>query len=126
MRLGQAIIFADDVEKMAAFYSGLLGLTLKDGSVAEGFVRFADASGGAVVALHKIRGGGSPPASPEPRNEGCIKLCFTLEDRAAVERERTRLSEAGITMRKLHDWEGVTFCDGEDPEGNVFQLTTRY
>jgi catechol 2,3-dioxygenase-like lactoylglutathione lyase family enzyme len=124
MRLGQAIIFADDVEKMAAFYSGLLGLTLKDGSVADGFVRYADASGGAVVAIHKIRGGGS--VSGEPRNEGCIKLCFTLDDRAAVEREHTRLEAAGIKMRKLHDWEGVTFCDGEDPEGNIFQLTTRF
>ncbi len=35
------------------------------------------------------------------------------------------LVERGVTMRDIHRWEGIAFCDGIDPEGNVVQITTR-
>ena len=38
-----------------------------------------------------------------------------------VERERTRLAKAGITMLE-RPWGS---CDGIDPEGNVFQRRAR-
>ena len=57
-----------------------------------------------------------------PRVDTWIKLCFVVDD---VDRERAALVERGVTMRDVHRWEGIAFCDGVDPEGNIFQITTR-
>ena len=120
MQLAQAILFVDDVEGMRDFYVDLFELRV----ILEepGWIRLA--SGGAVLALHALRrpDGASRPASPPaPRTDTAIKLCFRVED---VDRERARLVAAGVAMREIHRYSEVTFCDGVDPEGNVFQLTT--
>jgi hypothetical protein len=38
---------------------------------------------------------------------------------------RDKLVAAGVNMRELKRYEGFPYllCDGEDPEGNVFQLS---
>lgn len=36
-----------------------------------------------------------------------------------------RLVALGVAMRESHRYGDASFCDGVDPEGNVFQLTTR-
>jgi hypothetical protein len=51
-----------------------------------------------------------------------IKLAFHADD---PEAERARLVARGVTMRDVHRFGDVVFCDGIDPEGNVFQITSR-
>lgn len=118
MKLGQAMVFVHDTAAMLAFYEGL-GLRVVDGDVASGFVRLADPAGGATLALHytKVIGPGGPP-----RSDSAIKLGFQVDD---LEAARTDLVARGVTMREVHRWDGGAFCDGVDPEGNIFQLTTR-
>lgn len=118
MRLAQALVFVHDAAKMQAFYEGL-GLRVVDGEAASGFVRLADPAGGAVLALHQTKaiGPGGPPRVDVP-----TKLGFHVSDVAAA---RAELVARGVTMRELHQYEGISFCDGIDPEGNIFQLTTR-
>jgi catechol 2,3-dioxygenase-like lactoylglutathione lyase family enzyme len=118
MKLGQAIMFVNDAARMQAFYEGL-GLRVVDGSAADGFVRLADPAGGAVLALHasKAVGLGGPPWTETP-----VKLCFQVDD---VDRERAALIARAVTMRAVHRFENIVFCDGIDPEGNIFQITTR-
>ena len=117
MQLAQAILFVDDVEGMRDFYVDRFELRVIHQE--PGFIRLE--SGGAVLALHAIRRpDGAPP--PAPRTGGAIKLCFRVDD---IEQERARLVAAGVLMREIHRYSDVAFCDGVDPEGNVFQLTTR-
>jgi len=118
MKLGQAMVFVHDAAQMQAFYEAL-GLVVVDGSAASGFIRLADPDGGAVLALHftKAIGPGGPP-----RVDSATKLCFNVDD---VDKERAALVARGVTMRDIHRWEGIAFCDGIDPEGNIFQITTR-
>jgi catechol 2,3-dioxygenase-like lactoylglutathione lyase family enzyme len=118
MELCQAILFVNDAARMQAFYEQL-GLKVVDGDATSGFVRLADASGGAVLAIHHTKAVG-PGGSP--RIDSCTKLCFHVADVAV---ERAQLVAQGVTARELHTYGSVTFCDFIDPEGNIFQLTTR-
>lgn len=118
MQLAQAILFVHDAVKMQAFYEHL-GLAVVDGDAASGLVRLADASGGAVLALHHtaaIGPGGTP------RLDVPTKLCFHVANVAA---QRAQLVARGVTAREIHSYGSVTYCDFVDPEGNVFQLTSR-
>ncbi|HUS27258.1 MAG TPA: VOC family protein [Kofleriaceae bacterium] len=118
MQLAQAILFVNDAVRMQAFYEQL-GLKVVDGDAKTGFVRLADSTGGAVLAIHH-----TPAAGPggAPRIDTWTKLCFRVEDVAA---ERAQLVARGVTAREIHTFGSVSFCDFVDPEGNVFQLTTR-
>lgn len=114
MRLAQAILFVNDLSRMKAFYSALLGLAVIEET--DGYVRL-DAGGG-VVMLHAIR----EPPSPTPRQDSFLKLAFHADDVIAV---RAALLAQGVQMRDPHSFGAATFCDGVDPEGNIFQITTR-
>lgn len=118
MQLAQAILFVHSADRMQAFYE-TLGLAVLEGDAASGFVRLADPAGGAVLALHA-----TPAAGPggTPRIDTRAKLCFHVAD---VEGARANLAARGVAMREVHRYGEVVFCDGVDPEGNVFQLTTR-
>jgi catechol 2,3-dioxygenase-like lactoylglutathione lyase family enzyme len=118
MKLAQAILFVHDAAAMQAFYEGL-GLHVIDGDAAGGFVRLADLDGGGVLALHTSKAVGPGDA---PRVDTAIKLCFQVDD---VDGERAKLVARGVEMRDPHRFESIAFCDGIDPEGNIFQITTR-
>ena len=78
-------------------------------------------AGGVVLALHALR---NEPAviAPVPREASYWKPCFHADD---VEATRAALVAAGATMRDIHRFDDVVLCDGCDPDGNVFQITTR-
>jgi len=118
VQLSQLILFVHDTARVMAFYSQL-GLVVVDGDAASGFVRLRDPSGGAVLGLHYTRAIG-PPAGP--RVDTAMKPGFHVDD---IEAARAALIACGATMRDIHRFETIAFCDGVDPEGNIFQLTTR-
>lgn len=116
--MAQTIVFVDDVPRMQAFYHGTLGLPVI--AAEPGWVQLD--AGGLIFALHAIRPGPRRPEPPPERVDSHIKLCFHVDD---VEAARATLVAAGVRMREVHRYGGVAFCDGIDPEGNVFQITTR-
>ncbi len=120
MHLAQALLFVSDVRRMQEFYEGVLGFAVV--AVEPGFVQLS--AGQAMIALHAIPPEYMPEIASPPveREDGVIKLGFHVDD---VDAERTRLIARGVTMRDVKRWSGIAFCDGIDPEGNVFQLTTR-
>jgi catechol 2,3-dioxygenase-like lactoylglutathione lyase family enzyme len=118
MRMAQTIVFVTDVARMQAFYQGTLGLPVI--AAEPGWVQLD--AGGVIFALHAIRSGSKLPDPPPERVDSPIKLCFHVDD---VDAARTALVTAGVRMRDVHRYGGVAFCDGIDPEGNVFQITTR-
>jgi catechol 2,3-dioxygenase-like lactoylglutathione lyase family enzyme len=115
--LGQAMIFVADMARMQAFYRDVLGLGIIDET--PGFSRYD--AGGARLALHLLPAEiGGAVASPPPVREDCaIKLTFRVAD---VPTWRAKLDALGCRMGKVHTWDGRSFCDGSDPEGNVFQI----
>jgi catechol 2,3-dioxygenase-like lactoylglutathione lyase family enzyme len=124
MKLALAILFAKDVARLRAFYETALGLQVVDATPAGDWVRFD--AGGAGIALHAIPKGiakGIVIDDPPRAREGTpIKLAFHADDPAV---ERDRLIALGVSMRDVCRFGDVVFCDGLDPEGNVFQLTNR-
>jgi catechol 2,3-dioxygenase-like lactoylglutathione lyase family enzyme len=118
MQLAQVILFVHDTPRMLAFYARL-GLTVVDGDAADGFVRLRDPSGGAVLALHYTKVIGPPSGT---REDTALKACFHVDD---VDASRAAMIADGVTMQEIHRWQGIAFCNGIDPEGNIFQITTR-
>ena len=118
MQLSQIIMFVHDAARMQAFYARL-GLEVVDGDAADGFVRLRDPSGGAVLALHYTNVIGPPTG---PREDTALKVCFNVDD---IDAARGALIAEGATMQDVHRWQGIAFCNGIDPEGNIFQITTR-
>jgi catechol 2,3-dioxygenase-like lactoylglutathione lyase family enzyme len=114
------MIYAKDIEAMAAFYGGVLGLTPIDEARTESWVEFE--AGPLRFALHAIPAHiaeqieiASPPV---PREDEPVKLSFEVDD---LEVELSRLRSLDVTV--LHrPWGG---CDGVDPEGNVFGIVAR-
>jgi catechol 2,3-dioxygenase-like lactoylglutathione lyase family enzyme len=118
MRMAQTIVFVEDVARMQAFYQGTLGLPVI--TAEPGWVRLD--AGGVVLALHAIKPGPQRPGPPPERLDSYLKLCFHVDD---IDSARAALVATGVTMRELHHHGGAAFCDGVDPEGNIFQITTR-
>lgn len=118
MNVAQVLLFVKDVARMQRFYAGTLGLGVV--SSEEGFVRLD--AGGCVLALHALPSEPEVADPPVVREDSYLKVGFHVEDVPAA---RARLVAAGVTMRAVHTWSGISFCDGVDPEGNIFQITTR-
>jgi catechol 2,3-dioxygenase-like lactoylglutathione lyase family enzyme len=115
MRLAQVILFTGDAGRLRDFYVGALGLSVLEDS--PGWIRL-DAGRG-VLALHDLPG--EPTGDPARRREDSYwKPCFQVDD---VEVTRARLVAAGVAMGEVHRFGEVVFCDGTDPDGNIFQIT---
>lgn len=115
MRLGEVIVYVEDMAAQAAFYRDVLGLALAPGASVEdalkhGWLPFA--TGECVFALH---------AGGQRRfGEDAPKFVFSVDDVVA---ERERLVDLGVKMDEVFAAApGVTVANGIDPEGNRFSI----
>lgn len=113
MDLSRVIIFTGDVRRMVDFYTTTFGLKMID-AFDEGWSE-VDA-GSCTIAFHKFG------SDVEGSGDEGIKLVFGTTDVAA---EKLRLESLGIKMTKIYEWEGIEFCDGSDPDGHRFQISSR-
>jgi catechol 2,3-dioxygenase-like lactoylglutathione lyase family enzyme len=138
-----AVVVAD-LDRSLEFYSGLLGLTVRDrGAVDPGLVErmtglpdaeveFADVElGGRTLELlqyHAPHQRGGPPARPE--RPGSLHIALEVEDAAAV---HGRLVGAGLAPlsapQKLEDdgsdWAGCLVFYVRDPDGALLEIVQR-
>ncbi|MGG2399495.1 VOC family protein [Pseudomonas sp. SH1-B] len=112
MHLHRVIIFSPQPDVLAQFYCRAFDMQVL--SVEGSFVDIgATDSPTSRIAFHK--GKRLPSTS--------IKLCFHCAD---VATERERLMGIGVKMGKVQGHaESLCFCDGQDAEGNAFQITNR-
>ena len=115
-----ALIYAKDLEGLAAFYERLLPMTRAHASKELIVLESPDFQ----LLVHAIPPHIAPTviikSPPEKRQQTAIKLFFTVAS----------LSEARATAAKLggevfpEQWEGPGFrvCNACDPEGNIFQV----
>ncbi len=107
--LRRFILFTADLEAMSRFYGEVLGLALVNSE--KGWREFR--AGGCIIALHEgeSRVGNRPP-----------KLAFYAADVAAA---RATLTRRGAKMGKILSAGAFDLCDGKDPDGNAFQISSR-
>src|SRR5581483_8169130 len=105
-------LFSADVPALAAFYRDTFGLALRELSP-DG--KWADLDAGACsLAIHS---GGSPvQARRSP------KLVFGVAD---VTKARATLVARGAKLGKVKGTGAIQLCEGHDPDGNPFQLSSR-
>ena len=111
LALRRVIIFTRSIDELTAFYRDVLGLPLL---VDDKGWKELDA-GGARLAIHA----GTPSGE---EGAGAHKLAF-FTDRVAE--TRAELVSRGVKMKATKSFNGLDLCDGEDPDGNVFQLSNR-
>lgn len=114
------MIYAKDLDRMAAFYENTLGLRPVAGTRTDGWIEFE--AGDTRLALHAIPAHIATQIEittpAEPREETPIKLIFAVD---GVDAELSRMEALGATVI-LRPWGGV---DAIDPEGNIFHLTAK-
>lgn len=125
LEVARVILFAKDMNAMLAFYEGILGLErLSSPEDSEDFVSLN--AGGIQISLHKIPQRYARNIEitepPIPREEVPMKVAFRV---ANVDEIRAKLESHGVEMRKVQKGGTVCFCDGIDPEGNIFQISNR-
>lgn len=116
--LSRLILYVHDVALLKSFYQTHFALTVSEEIENEWVVLNA---GAVELALHRV---GAPyrdlAATPNRSN---AKLVFSVESGLAELHDK--LVQTGVPMRGLKRYDGFPYlmCDGEDPEGNVFQLS---
>jgi predicted enzyme related to lactoylglutathione lyase len=117
--LHRVIIFVDDVEKCARFYCDVFGFTTLPGNTPD-WIELD--TGGCRLAFHQARGSNGPIDTPTGGAANPHKIVFFAED---VEGASAAVVARGAKMGKIHRFDNFVFCDGQDPEGHVFQLSNR-
>ena len=110
--MSRVIIFTHDVERLSEFYRSNSGL----GVVGEAGPDWTELTTGACnIAFHKYE------EEIEGR-DGWIKIVFGAGDVAG---ERERLVGQGVEMSDVVEFGFIKLCDGRDPDGNWFQISSR-
>ncbi|WP_206244878.1 VOC family protein [Novosphingobium terrae] len=109
-QLARIILFSADVQRLAQFYQDMLGLPVI--RTEQGWVELN--AGGCSLAIHA---GASKPGNRPP------KLSFYAADVAAA---RASLIRKGVaTLGPIKSAGTFNMCDGQDPDGNPIQISSR-
>jgi catechol 2,3-dioxygenase-like lactoylglutathione lyase family enzyme len=114
LKMKRVILFVRDVPIVGAFYRDILGLSeVVSPDDPKEWLEFS--AGACNLALHhggvESKGRSRPP-----------KIVFYSE---TVAEARAALIKKGVKMGALQTTENFQFCDGRDPEGNHFQVSSR-
>ena len=109
LKIRRIILFTSQFEDMAKFYRDTLGLAVAGRE--DGWIDFN--AGSCNLALHAD--GGKPGKRPP-------KIAFYTAD---VAKARAALMKRGVKMGKVVSAKTFDMCNGNDPDGNPFQLSSR-
>jgi len=107
--LYRIILYAKDVILLTEYYQTVMGLKHVFMSDDKNWSEFE--TGGCRLALHN---GGK-----EYNKTRMPKIVFYTGN---VIKERDKLIDNGADMGKIWEFEDIKFCNGTDPEGNIFQI----
>lgn len=125
LEIARVILFVKDMEAMLAFYEGVLGLKRMEApDSSDGFVSLD--AGGAQLSLHQIpqRYAGNIEIAdpPAPREGTPVKVAFRVDKLSEF---RKALVSHGVRVFEIQKSDSGQYCDGVDPEGNIFQVYSR-
>ena len=113
MELARVIIFTNDVVGLVDFYVTHFGLTVF-GEIDPEWTELN--AGGCRIAFHKAGKGRFV------KGDNGVKLVFHSNDVAG---EKARLEGLGVKMSKIMEFGEIQMCDGSDPNGHRFQVSSR-
>jgi catechol 2,3-dioxygenase-like lactoylglutathione lyase family enzyme len=120
-----AVLFATNLDRVAGFYAAVLGLA--EAHRDDDHIRLE--SSGFQLVVHRIVGGApaeaGPATPPVRRGSAAFKPVFFVPSIARL--RGLAESRGGLMEPAEREWSfnGVTVCDGLDPEGNVIQFRER-
>jgi predicted enzyme related to lactoylglutathione lyase len=113
LQVQRIILFVQDVTKVGAFYRDVLRLPIKvSPDDPKAWLEFE--AGGCSIALHD--GGAASAGRRQP------KIVFFAENVAQTQAE---LMARGAKLGPVQDAGEFQFCDGKDPEGNPYSISSR-
>jgi catechol 2,3-dioxygenase-like lactoylglutathione lyase family enzyme len=119
------VVYAQDLERLVAFYSTTLGLPVVERS--DDFVVVGGPSVEvAVVKMPAALAETSPLSDPpRKRSETPIKPSFAVEDFERVAAAAIAVGGSIKPVAAAWRWRNQLHLDGQDPEGNVVQFRRR-
>jgi catechol 2,3-dioxygenase-like lactoylglutathione lyase family enzyme len=117
-----AVLFATHLKRVASFYSAVLGLA----EVGRDDDHIVLESPGFQLVVHRIPGGRPAPGDitvpPTRRATAAFKPVFFVPSISSL--RGVAEANGGLMEPADREWSfnGVTVCDGLDPEGNVVQF----
>lgn len=122
MNLDSIILFVQNIPALKPLYIDGLGLEVLEEHGSEWLLLKAGASN---IGLHRIGEEYRKEEADQPEGIKNTKLCFEIE--TDIKQLREKLINMGTAMREIKTFDNYDFwlCDGEDAEGNVFQLKQR-
>jgi predicted enzyme related to lactoylglutathione lyase len=113
MNLGFVILYVRDMEKVKAFYTDVLGLSVVEAVSSPTFVTLRSA-GGSLLALQDKTAARFPPGQEE--QPGSVELSFEVDD---VDGTWKRWKEAGVELvSDPMDLPFGRYFMAQDPEGH--------
>lgn len=120
----EAVTYVLDLSRSASFYSQVLGLVVRESG--DGYC-VMDGPGGTLTLVRvpeELAAGIDLADPPERREQTPIKVVFPVTDIAGT--RALALSFGGVIdpVDAEWHWQGSVRCDGQDPEGNVLQVSS--
>ncbi len=122
VNLETIIIFVQNVDKLKLFYVDILELEILEEWQSEWLLLNA---GNCKIGLHKIGEQYLDSSTGESKFDNNTKIVFEIEE--DINEVRSRLLDKSVLLKEVKTFDNYNYwlCDGEDPEGNVFQLKQR-
>lgn len=122
VKLDTVIFYVQNVDNLKSFYTRTFNLKVVEED--QSIWALLEA-GGCKIGLHKI-GDKYLNESQQPFTfDNNTKIVFEINE--DINGVRQQFINQNVAMREVKTFEGYDYwlCDGEDPEGNVFQLKQR-
>ncbi len=119
LKLDTIILYVQNVDRLKSFYADILKLEIIEEH--QSVWTLFNAAGG-NIGLHKIGEQYSAHLKAGHKFDNNAKIVFETDD--DINEVRKQLLCQNVAMREIKTFENYDYwlCDGEDPEGNVFQL----
>ncbi len=117
-----AVVYAKDLDRMVAFYEGVLALEVEPAGDGFALLRCGDTVVTIVQAPPHVAATFEVADPPERREENPVKLSFAVSSIDAVRRAATSFGGAIDPPDSEWTFGSVRVCDGHDPEGTVIQV----
>jgi len=118
IKLDTIILFVTDVDKLKQFYADIFKFDIVEELTAEWVLLN---TGNCHIGLHKIGKEYLDKSDSDIKFESNLKIVFEVDN---IYNLREKLLVQNVRIREMKTFDNYNYwlCDGEDPEGNVFQL----
>lgn len=119
LNLESIIVFVQNIDNLKKFYVDVLDLEIVEETQSQWLLLKA---GNCNIGLHKIGNEYLDETQEAFKFDNNTKIVFETEE--DIHKLRQVLLSKNVKLKEVMFWENYPYllCDGEDPEGNIFQL----